>query len=54
MEKLIGSLIIFNIGENSHLIGQINKLEDNFVELITAREEPVYLNLHHIKTVHLP
>ncbi|MCR8868596.1 DUF2642 domain-containing protein [Peribacillus frigoritolerans] len=54
MEKLIGSLIIFNIGENSNLIGQINKLEDNFVELITAREEPVYLNLHHIKTVHLP
>ncbi|MFF2455186.1 DUF2642 domain-containing protein [Peribacillus simplex] len=54
VEKLIGSLIIFNIGENSNLIGQINKFEDNFVELITAREELVYLNLHHIKTVHLP
>ncbi|MEY9869670.1 hypothetical protein ABIE66_005049 [Peribacillus sp. B2I2] len=54
VKKLIGSLIILNIGENPNLIGQINKLEDNFIELITAREEPVYLNLHHIKSVHLP
>ncbi|MBT2617379.1 MULTISPECIES: DUF2642 domain-containing protein [unclassified Bacillus (in: firmicutes)] len=54
VEKLVGSLIIFNIGENPNFIGQINKIEDNFVELITAREEPVYLNLHHIRTVHLP
>lgn len=53
IEKLIGDLIIFNIGENEHVMGKINSIKNNFVELITAKEDPVYLNLHHIKTVHM-
>jgi ribosome maturation factor RimP len=53
IDKLVGQLIVFNIGENENLMGKIQGIKNNFVELITAKEEPVYLNLQHIKTVHL-
>ncbi|WP_153126831.1 DUF2642 domain-containing protein [Peribacillus tepidiphilus] len=52
LEKLIGELVIFNIGEHSNFIGKLNNIEDNIIELRTAREDLVYLNLQHIKTVH--
>ena len=54
IEKLVGELVIFNIGDAFHLIGKINRFQDNIIELITAREERYYLNMHHIKTLHLP
>ena len=53
IEKLIGELIVFNIGENENVMGRIQAIKNNFVELITAKEEPIYLNLQHIKTVHM-
>ncbi len=53
IEKLTGELIVFNIGENENVMGKIHGIKNNFVELITAKEDPVYLNLHHIKTVHM-
>ncbi|WP_342431456.1 DUF2642 domain-containing protein [Neobacillus sp. FSL H8-0543] len=53
IDKLIGDLIVFNIGENENVIGKVQGVKNNFVELITAKEDPVYLNLHHIKTVHM-
>ena len=53
IDKLIGNLIVFNIGENENVIGKVQGVKNNFVELITAKEDPVYLNLHHIKTVHM-
>jgi hypothetical protein len=53
IDKLIGELIVFNIGENENVIGKIQGLKNNFVELITAKEDPVFLNLQHIKTVHM-
>ncbi|MEH7014246.1 DUF2642 domain-containing protein [Neobacillus niacini] len=53
IEKLIGTLIVFNIGENENVMGKIMGIKNNFVELITAKGDPVYLNLHHIKTVHM-
>lgn len=52
VEKLKNELVMFNIGENKNMIGKINNVEDNFVELQLAREKPILLNLHHIKTVH--
>ncbi|CAH2716019.1 hypothetical protein BACCIP111895_03203 [Neobacillus rhizosphaerae] len=54
IEKLIGELIIFNIGENEDMIGKIQGIKNNFVELISAKEDPVYINLQTIKTVHMP
>ncbi|WP_066062830.1 hypothetical protein [Neobacillus soli] len=53
IEKLTGDLIVFNIGENENVIGKIQGIKNNFIELISAKEDPVYLNLQHIKTVHM-
>jgi ribosome maturation factor RimP len=53
LEKLIGDLIVFNIGENENVIGKIQGIKNNFIELISAKEDPVYLNLQHIKTAHM-
>jgi hypothetical protein len=53
IEKLVGTLIVFNIGENENVMGKIMGIKNNFVELITAKGDPVYLNLQHIKTVHM-
>ena len=52
IEKMIDELVVLNVGENTNLIGKINSLQNNFIELITAREEQIYLNMQHIKTVH--
>lgn len=52
MEKHIGELVIFNIGNTPHVIGKLNAVQNNLIELITSREEFIYLNLSHIKTVH--
>lgn len=53
IEKLTGELIVFNIGENEKMFGKIQGIKNNFVELIGAKENPVYINLQHIKTVHM-
>jgi hypothetical protein len=54
LEKLKGTLVVFNSGEDPSLIGKLLKVEDGFIELLTAREEIVYINFHHIQTVHQP
>jgi hypothetical protein len=53
IEKLVGTLIVFNIGENENVMGKIMGIKNNFIELITAKGNPVFLNLQHIKTVHM-
>lgn len=53
IEKLIGNLIVFNIGENENVMGKIKGINNNFVELTRAKGDTVYLNLQHIKTVHM-
>ncbi|MGM9926430.1 MAG: DUF2642 domain-containing protein [Bacillus sp. (in: firmicutes)] len=53
IEKLKNKLVIFNLGENGAVIGKLNGVVDNMVELETAREKILYLNLQHIKTVHM-
>lgn len=52
LEKHIGELVVFNIGEKPESIGKLENVQGNIIQLITARETPNYLNLHHIKTVH--
>jgi hypothetical protein len=53
IDKLVGELIVFNIGENENVIGKIQGIKNNFVELVTAKGDNVYVNLQHIKTVHM-
>ncbi|MBY0148381.1 DUF2642 domain-containing protein [Neobacillus niacini] len=53
IEKLNGTLTVFNIGENENSMGKIMGIKNNFVELISAKGDPVYINLQHIKTVHM-
>lgn len=52
LEKYIGELIIFNIGESPNVIGKLESVQDGLIHLITAREESIFLTLNHIKTVH--
>ncbi|MEH7438250.1 DUF2642 domain-containing protein [Neobacillus drentensis] len=53
IEKCVGELIVFNIGENENVIGKVQGIKNNFVELISAKEDPVFVNMQHIKTVHM-
>jgi hypothetical protein len=54
IEKLCGHLVVLNLGVHEELIGKIEKVEDNIMEMISAKGESIYLNMHHIQTVHLP
>lgn len=52
VEKLKDEVVVFNIGENNNAIGKINRIEENVIELQTAKEDLLYLNLQHIKTIY--
>ncbi|MEC2159379.1 DUF2642 domain-containing protein [Virgibacillus halodenitrificans] len=54
IERFKDKLAVFNIGENDNYIGKINKVEGSFIEIQLARSrQPVYINMQHIKTLHL-
>ena len=52
VKKFKNKIVVFNVGEHKSLIGKINNVEEQVVEFQSARTSPVYLNLHHIKTLH--
>ena len=52
VEKFKNKIVVLNIGGNKSHIGKINNVEEQIVEIQSARTSPVYLNLHHIKTLH--
>jgi ribosome maturation factor RimP len=52
--KLTGQLVVFNLGQQQDSIGKIEKIENNIIQLITARGKSTYINLQHIQTVHQP
>ncbi len=54
LKKEEGKLVIFDGGDNDAKVGLLKKVEDNLAELSIANGESVYLNLTHIKSVHLP
>ena len=49
-----GKLVVFDGGDDSKKIGLLKKVENNLAEISVANGESVYLNLTHIKSVHLP
>ena len=54
LKKSEGKLVVFDGGEDPMKIGLLKKVDNNFVELGTAKGESVFLKLPHIKTVYLP
>ncbi|MFY4777391.1 DUF2642 domain-containing protein [Metabacillus sp. RGM 3146] len=54
LSKLIGELVVLNIGQPQNYIGKIHKIEDNFIEIITARNKHLFINMQHLKTIHYP
>ncbi|UXH43129.1 DUF2642 domain-containing protein [Rossellomorea vietnamensis] len=54
LEKLSGHLVVLNLGVQEEMIGKIERVSDNIMELITAKGESTYLNMQHIQTIHLP
>jgi hypothetical protein len=54
LEKLIGKIVVFDLGTDPDRIGQLKGIHGNFVELVTAKGDIVFSHLEHIKTVHYP
>jgi ribosome maturation factor RimP len=54
LKKSTGKMVVFDLGSRQNKIGKLVKVINNQIELIVARNETVYLNLYHIKTVHFP
>ncbi|MCR2823201.1 hypothetical protein [Lederbergia panacisoli] len=52
IEKSINEIVVFNIGKDNNDIGKVTKVEEQIVEIQTARTHPFYLNIDHIKTMH--
>jgi hypothetical protein len=52
VEKFKNKIVVFNTDGNKSFIGKINNVEDQMVEIQTAREKVIYLNIHHVKTIH--
>lgn len=54
LRKFIDKLVVFDLGETNEKIGVIKSIQHNFVELVTAEGQKVFLKISHIKTVHVP
>lgn len=52
--KMAGKIMVFDLGEHANKIGKMTKIEDSHIELVKARDEKVYLNIQHVKSVHFP
>lgn len=55
VKRLVGHVVVFDVGEQAEKIGLLQTVNPNgVVELITAAGQKIYLNLQHLKTIHLP
>ncbi|WP_152670956.1 DUF2642 domain-containing protein [Guptibacillus hwajinpoensis] len=54
LKKLLDQIVIFDLNENSNKSGKLTSMHGNQITLTRARNQPVFLNYHHIKTVHFP
>ena len=51
--KFTQQLVVFNLGVGEGNIGKIERVEDNIIEIVTAKGESNFVNIGHIQTVHL-
>lgn len=54
LTKLLGEIVIFDLGINPNKIGLLNKIENNLIELVVSDGRSIYWNIQHITTVHSP
>lgn len=54
LQKYIGKLIVFDMGDNPDKVGLVSSISNNIVHLITASGDPVFWKIIHLKTVHMP
>jgi hypothetical protein len=53
-KKLVGNVVVFDLGDNPNKIGFLQKADNQIIELVNANGDKVYWNLHHLKTVYMP
>jgi hypothetical protein len=53
-KKLVGNLVVFDLGDNPSKVGLLQKEDNQIIELVDANGEKVFWNSHHIKTVYIP
>jgi hypothetical protein len=53
-KKLVGNLVIFDLGDNPNKIGFLQQADNQIMELLNANGDKVCWNLHHLKTVYIP
>ncbi|WP_028400424.1 hypothetical protein [Ectobacillus panaciterrae] len=54
LKKFIDKIVVFDLGHQHMKIGKLVSIQNNFVELVVARNETIHVHLSHIKTVHCP
>lgn len=53
VEKMKNKLVVFNLGEKTHFIGKLINVHGKIIELHTARKNTAFINMQHIKTMHI-
>ncbi|MFD1358764.1 DUF2642 domain-containing protein [Fictibacillus halophilus] len=53
-KKYEGKLVIFDLGKDPNKIGKLVKMDNSQLQLTIERNKNVFLNIQHIKTLHLP
>ena len=52
MKKMLGKIVLFDLGKDSEKIGILNRVENILVELVTGNGKTIYLNMAHLKSMH--
>ncbi|GIO28087.1 DUF2642 domain-containing protein [Ornithinibacillus bavariensis] len=52
IEKFLDDVVVLNIGEKNYHIGRIIEISGPIVKIQSARSKPLFINMHHIKTLH--
>lgn len=53
-KKYEDKLVIFDLGIDPNKIGKLVKMDNSQIQLTIGRNETVFINIQHIKTLHLP
>jgi len=54
LRKLIGELVVIDLGDNANKVGVLKNVSQSMIELANASGDAVFLHFDHVKTVHLP
>jgi hypothetical protein len=54
VEKFVGNIVVCDLGLHPSKIGLLSKMNNNFLELVTADYKKIFCHIHHIKSIHCP